>query len=131
MSSDRAASAPTAGRDLAILDRRDSEVRISLAEYEGRPFVRLEAWAPSPGGRWKPVPGRMLSIRLHETEKVVAALRRAVELAGGPVAPTTPRVPARHDGEARRADGPPWEGPGGLPLREPESEPFDETAGSG
>jgi hypothetical protein len=40
------------GQALATLERsRGEELRVTLAEYEGHPFVNLRVWAPGPDER--------------------------------------------------------------------------------
>lgn len=74
---------PAAHR-LATFSRGDGEeLRVELAEYEGRPFVSLRLWFRGSLGAWHPT-RKGVSLRLVELPKVVEALGDAeVQLAGG------------------------------------------------
>src|SRR5689334_143522 len=72
------------GRPLATLQRgRGEELRVSLDEFEGHPFVSLRVWAPGPTGELWPVRGKGVSVRVRELLDVADALREAADLAGG------------------------------------------------
>jgi hypothetical protein len=138
--SDTAAASPPAerGRRLATFPRGDrAELRVTLDEYEGRPFVSLRVWeADRPGAPLWPAKGKGCSLRLSEIGGFLEALAGLDldGLAGGHQrrAENVPqRAPDRRDGqrggqaprerqrppEAERSAGPPfeptrrWDGP--------------------
>jgi hypothetical protein len=70
------------GELLAELPRGLDEVlRVTLREYEGRPFVSLRVWALGQSGGYWPVKGKGCTVRIREAEAVAGALRRAAALA--------------------------------------------------
>jgi len=86
------AQAPPAenGRRLATFDRKGpkgerAELRVSLDEYQGHPYISVRLWtiATWGDGGWFPT-RKGISIRLGEAEGVAAALAEAVELVGVP-----------------------------------------------
>jgi hypothetical protein len=100
---------------LATLRRgHREELRVSLAEYEGHPFVSIRVWAPGQDGRLYPVRGKGVSVRVRELADVADALR----LAADRLAEDRP-APARPD---RRRDAPQRPAPARV-VRE-----FDEFA---
>jgi len=54
--------------------RGSEELRVTLAEYEGHPYVSLRVWAPGTDGRPWPVKGKGCSIRIAELADVADAL---------------------------------------------------------
>ena len=55
------------GRRLATFPRGEgAEMRVNLAEYQGRPFVSLRLWERDGAGAWWPVKGKGCSVRLNE-----------------------------------------------------------------
>ena len=75
---------PDPGRVLATLPRGFGEqLRVTLAEYEGHPYVSLRVWAPGPDGKLWPVKGEGCSIRISELGEVAEAPAEALEIAGG------------------------------------------------
>src|SRR5262249_40284131 len=71
------------GRRLATLPRGDNvELRVTLSEFRGRPFIALRIWERGGDGQLWPMKGRGCSIRLHELGEVIGALRSAEDLAG-------------------------------------------------
>jgi hypothetical protein len=82
------------GRRLASLPRgNDAELRVTLATYEGRPYCALRVWDRGSDGQFWPSK-RGCSVRLSEVADVIAALRRAEDLA------------ADESGQSARQDGP-------------------------
>ena len=69
------------GERLATLTRGDGvELRVALAEFEGRPFVSLRVWERDREGRWWPVKGKGVSLRLRELPELLDALGRVEDL---------------------------------------------------
>ncbi len=101
------------GTKLAAIPRgTHEELRVSLDEYEGHPFVSLRMWARAADGPWLPVRGKGCTVRLRELEAVADALREAIGIAGVPDAKgerhpvnplNLPPVPAE-------SGSPPWRG---------------------
>jgi hypothetical protein len=145
------------GRRLATFPRGDrEELRVTLAEYKGRPYLALRVWAEGDGGGWWPVRGKGVSVRISEAGKLAEALAAVAGAAQGRSSGAQPRGqrPARQGshGEAAGArDGPyqlepsPRQGgapgrPGGasrefhgksLPPPDPGRGGFDEFGGAG
>jgi hypothetical protein len=70
------------GYPLASFPRWDGEeLRVSLAEYKGHPYVSLRVWWTDPAGRAHPLRGKGVSVRLGEIAGVVDALLQAGDLA--------------------------------------------------
>jgi hypothetical protein len=70
------------GRRLAAIPRgRDEQLRISLDEFNGHPYVAVRVFARGQDGSWWPVRGKGLGIRLRELAEVAEALKRAEDLA--------------------------------------------------
>lgn len=82
---------------------RDTELRVNLATYEGRPYVSLRVWERGSDGQLWPQKGKGCSVRLNEIEGMVEALRQV----GGMVA--APGPDRRQDRPASR--GTSWSGP--------------------
>ncbi len=107
--------APRGTKLVAIPRGTHEELRVSLDEYEGHPFVSLRVWARATDGPWLPVAGKGCSVRLRELAEVADALREAINVAGVPNAKgvrhpavnpmNLPPVPAG-------AGSPPWRGEG-------------------
>jgi hypothetical protein len=76
------------GRRLAALPRpggrgrANAELRVALAEFEGRPYFALRVWEQDQEGRWWPCKGKGVSVRLSEARAVAAAITQALTLAG-------------------------------------------------
>src|ERR1041385_2693657 len=110
----QAAEAPGEnGQRLATLDRsgKDAreELRVTLAEYNGHPYVSMRVWALSNDGQWWPVKSKGCSVRISECGDVAAALKRAEQLAhehaGTSEGYGQPSAPRPHSGHARRFQG--------------------------
>jgi hypothetical protein len=96
---DRPKPPPDEGERLATFQRNHGdEMRVTLAEYQGHPYVSLRLWSPDPqtGELW-PVKGRGCSLRMAELPELAEALRKA---AG------TPQGPAREPDDHRGAGSP-------------------------
>lgn len=67
------------GKRLLTLSRGDgAELRINLAEFQGRPFISIRLWEKNPSGEWWPTKGRGGSIRMGEIQSVIEALEGVV-----------------------------------------------------
>jgi hypothetical protein len=80
------------GRRLLTASRgRDEELRVSLDEYESRPYLALRIWAKGSDGAWWPTK-KGVSIRVREIPEVIDALMEAEEaLTGHEPAPSRTR----------------------------------------
>jgi Transcriptional Coactivator p15 (PC4) len=131
------------GRRLATFSRGPrSEYRVNLCEYEGHPYISVRQWVAS-GGAWYPDEGVGISIRLHEAEGFVKAIRLAVAMveggrpaeAGGEFEPVGNKPdPHRDDPDRprfvdrrRRPQPRPIAPPAGM-ASSPSAEQFDEFA---
>jgi hypothetical protein len=73
------------GRRLATFPRGDGvEMRVNLAEYQGRPYVALRLWERDQGGTWWPCKGKGCSIRISEASGLAEALKSVAEAEAGP-----------------------------------------------
>ncbi|MFH1177443.1 MAG: transcriptional coactivator p15/PC4 family protein, partial [Acidobacteriota bacterium] len=77
------------GQLLAQLDRRKSDekeaseqLRVTLREYQGRPFIDLRVWFLANDNHWHPTK-KGATIRRGELGRVLEALGRAAQLFGG------------------------------------------------
>ena len=78
------------------------ELRVSLDEFQGRPFISIRQWFKDrDSGELFPTK-KGTSIRLSEVADVIAALQQAVELAGDGNKPTAP-AQARRGGPPDRS----------------------------
>lgn len=96
------AQAPPAddGLRLACLERgEDEQLRITWAEYKGRPYVSLQVWTQDRRGRWWPDRRRSVSIRIRELTRVSKAIFEAMNIADELRAGWSPR-PETSDGSA-------------------------------
>lgn len=77
---------PAHAERLATFTRGDGvELRVKLARYEGHPYIALRVWERNRDGRWFPVKGRGVSIRVGECDPLAAILKRiAAQHAGKP-----------------------------------------------
>ncbi len=108
------------GERLAVFPRgTGQELRVALAEYQGRPFLSLRVWAQDPNsGDWWPVKGKGCSVRIAEAAGLAEILSTVVDRArsrqeprhgehdardGKATAPAGQRV----SGDRRASGGPP------------------------
>ncbi len=72
------------GRALASIPRGDgsAELRISLEEFKGHPYVAVGVWERGRRGGWSQAKGKCLSVRLGEVAAVIQALQQ-VGASGG------------------------------------------------
>ena len=93
------------GKRLASLNRGEGvELRVTLAEYEGRPYLSLRVWERGRDGKHWPVKGKGVSVRLSEARTVAEALLAAIDEA------EPPRIEESRDQEyadRRKPLGPP------------------------
>jgi hypothetical protein len=73
------------GERLATLERSDSEqVRVSWAEYEGKPFLSIRLWTRGADGQWWPDKTKGITVRVRElatfAEGVAAALEKLEDM---------------------------------------------------
>jgi Transcriptional Coactivator p15 (PC4) len=120
------------GERLAVYPRgKDQEMRISLSEYNGNPYVSMRLWERGRDGAWWPT-RKGCSIRLGECADVAAVLQSVA--ADG--------RPARDDrghqgGHQRRQEAPRQERPTSrasvpaTPKGQGGGLPFDEFSGDG
>lgn len=109
------------GERLATLPRgQGEELRVSLDEYEGRPYISLRVWAIGQDGSWWPTK-KGCSVRIREITDVAQALMRANDMIFGPRCPSPPALPAARG--YRRPEGP---APRELPGLAGGGEDFDE-----
>ncbi len=110
------------GERLATLPRgQGEELRVSLDEYEGRPYISLRVWSVASDGSWWPTK-KGCSVRIREISEVARALMVARDLIEGPRnAPARRALPSGRgqDGpvghrqpEGRRPEAPAGELPG-------------------
>jgi Transcriptional Coactivator p15 (PC4) len=80
------------GELLATIPRgQGEEMRVSIDQFEGRPYVSLRVWAIGQDGNWWPTK-KGCSVRTRELSEVAQALMRASDLLNGP--PSRPSRPA-------------------------------------
>jgi hypothetical protein len=123
------------GERLATFARHGGEeLRVSLAEFNGHPFISLRVWAPGPDGQLLPVRGKGVSVKLREVAglaEALAAVAGQLDQVGGEgqaPGPQEPRperprtAPLRHDagGHASKPM---------APQRRTPAADFDEFAG--
>jgi hypothetical protein len=65
---------PRNGPDGAI-----QELRVSLDEIDGNPFLYLRVWQKEASEDWWPLKGKGVSIRLREAQGVAEAITRALD----------------------------------------------------
>lgn len=73
------------GEVVAAFDRPgrggpDQQLRVTLEEFKGHPFLSIRLWTRDREGGWWPVRGRGVSVRLSEAEGVAEALQVALDL---------------------------------------------------
>lgn len=85
------------GERLATIVRgQGEELRITLDEYEGRPYVAVRVWAMGQDGGWWPTK-KGCSVRVRELSEVATALMRASDLVNGPPVRRGRALPGRGD----------------------------------
>jgi hypothetical protein len=72
------------GRALAAIPRGDgsAELRISLEEFKGHPYVAVGVWERGRRGGWTQAKGKRLSVRLGEVATVIQALQQVLAITG-------------------------------------------------
>jgi hypothetical protein len=116
------------GERLACFERPKGErLVVTLEEYNGHEFVRLQVWAPGSDGRDWPVKGKCVTVKLREAPLLSEALGKI----GGdhrhePRGPAPGPDDERPQFIDRRRPGRPTQAPCRLPP--PSKEPFDEFA---
>lgn len=74
------------GKRLATLKRdfkgRRSELRVSWAEYEGRPFLSLRQWNADDNGGWWPDAKVGCTVRVRELADFAEGVAAALDIAG-------------------------------------------------
>jgi hypothetical protein len=112
----RQAAAPQEqGERVATFIRHGGEeLRVSLAHYQGHPYLSLRVWAPGTDGQLWPVRGKGLSVKLREVAGLAEVLAAVAGRIGagdrqddrreGP--PSTRRGSARPPFDATRATSP-------------------------
>jgi hypothetical protein len=110
------------GVNLATIPRGQGEqLRITLAEYSGHPYIAVRVWALGADGRsWWPVKGKGVSIRLREIVPVGKALAEALRLIRAESDRPALAGPAMSSAPAR-PQGRPMAPRAMLPLRDPEA----------
>jgi hypothetical protein len=106
---------------LATVERdADTELRISWATYEGKPYVSIRIWNRSKqDGSWWPDPKKGCSARLRELPGIAEGIAAALDMAEREFEPRpSPRMPGK----------PPM--PGRQPVP-PEPDEFDEFTSAG
>jgi hypothetical protein len=117
------------GRRLATFPRGAGvEMRVNLAEYQGKPFISLRLWERNQSGEWWPVKGKGCSIRICEAGDLAEALN-AVASGGAANAHPSPRDDTPKFVDRGRPVRAPWDA---EKLAGPKpAERFDEFAGAG
>lgn len=70
------------GELLVSIARGESEqLRVSLDEYEGHPFISIRLWAMDRGGAWWPTK-KGVTVRVRELGQVITALGKAAKQTG-------------------------------------------------
>ena len=112
---------------LATIPRGQAEeLRVSLAEYLGHPYVSIRVWALGNDGQFWPVKGKGVSVRMKELIDVAKSLTLALSLVEGPARGGS--VPVRRGGR----QGPRGQSLAGgeLPGLNAPDPKFDEFGGS-
>lgn len=81
----------------------DAELRVSLDEFQGHPFVSVRLWNRGPDGSWYPTK-KGCSVRLAEAEDLADVLAKAAQLAGKPAARPRAASTPRRGGPARQPE---------------------------
>lgn len=121
---DRPKPPAESGERLAVFPRGEgSELRVTLAEFNGNPFISLRVWEQNQAGDWWPVKGKGCSVRLSEAGGLAEALARVAS------EPATPPATGRgRPAPAGRRGGSSWTPPGPRPTAPATAEGFDEFA---
>lgn len=75
---------PDNGERLATFDRGDEELRVTLAEFNGNPYIALRVWRADRFGQWWPVKGKGCSIRVGELAELIDSLINAWNMLNAP-----------------------------------------------
>ncbi len=70
----------------------DTELRVTLDEFKGNPYLSLRVWTKAQNGNWFPTQ-KGVSVRLGEAEDVAGALIEGVRIATAPSAKLPPKTP--------------------------------------
>lgn len=63
------------GTTLAEFPRGQGEkLRVSLESYNGHPFVRLQCWEVGTAGRWWPIRGKSVTVKVRECGRLAEVL---------------------------------------------------------
>jgi hypothetical protein len=74
---DRQSPPQEQGERLATFPRGpDAELRCTLAEYQGNPYIALRVWERDTRGAWFPVRGKGCSVRIAEASELAEVLAR-------------------------------------------------------
>jgi hypothetical protein len=110
-----------AGKRLATFARGDGvEMRVNLAEYQGRPYIALRVWERDPSGAWWPCKGKGCSVRISEAGELAEALKLAAGAGANDERPQSGRPGRPQRPDYREAD---------LPKQQAGRQEFDEFAG--
>ena len=115
------------GERLATFPRGDGvELRVTLSEYQGRPYIGLRVWERGQDGAWWPVRGKGCSVRLTEAAELAEAL---AAVATDRPTTQTPRDDAPRSVDRGRPVRPPWDAAKLTPSKpEGDAREFDEFA---
>ncbi len=101
------------GQRLATFPRgKNEEFRVTLAEFNGNPFVSLRVWEQNQDGAWWPVKGKGCSVRVGEVAELADALSRVEDLLAEPgrrEGPPPRREPVRQPTARGARPAPPFE----------------------
>jgi hypothetical protein len=131
------------GERLATFARGDGvELRVTLAEYQDRPYVALKVWERNQAGAWWPAKGKGVSIRLRELSELLDVLGSVEQETKGthfmhplgdgqpdrqPIKASTDAIAQSRRDHARAR--PPWDG-SNLPGTGGTRSDFDECEGN-
>ena len=88
-------AAARAGVRLATCERpKGEELRVSIEEFKGHSYVRLQAWLRNDSGEYWPIKGKCCTIKIGEASRVATSLRQAERI----IAEGHGHAPGRHDG---------------------------------
>lgn len=122
------------GQRLVTLPRSskagEEELRVSLAEFNGHPYLSLRVWARDAPGQWWPQKSKGCSVRLAEAQDVAEALMTGLRLAG-PQEQGAPRSSLKNS--ERTASATPRAKPRATATRQPTrtQQEFPERAAGG